>query len=80
MPQLLSLCSRALERQLLSPCAATTEAHVLQLLKPMCPRACALQQEKPPQREVLALQLESSSHSPQLEKVCEAMKTQHSQK
>ena len=32
--------------QLLSPCAATTEAHAL--------RACALQQEKPPQREAHA--------------------------
>ena len=28
--------------------------------KSMGPRACALQQEKPPQREVLAPQLESS--------------------
>ena len=27
-PQLLSLCSRARKPQLLSPCAATTEAHV----------------------------------------------------
>ena len=26
-PQLLSLCSRAQELQLLSPCATTTEAH-----------------------------------------------------
>ena len=42
-PQLLSLCSRALESQLLSPCATTTEA---------CePRACALQQEKTLQGE-----------------------------
>ena len=40
-PQLLSLCSRAREPQLLSPHATTTEAHV--------PRACALQQEKLPQ-------------------------------
>ena len=31
-PQLLSLCS---------------EAHELELLKPVCPRACALQQEEP---------------------------------
>ena len=38
-PQLLSLLSGALEPQLLSPHAATTEAHV--------PRAHALQQEKP---------------------------------
>ena len=40
-PQLLSLCSRACEPQLLSPQATTTEAHV--------PRARAPQQEKPPQ-------------------------------
>ena len=38
-PQLLSLCSRAWEPQLLT--------HVLQLLKPACPRAHALQREKP---------------------------------
>ena len=43
VPQLLSLSSRACEPQLLSPCATTTEARV--------PKACALQQEKPPQRE-----------------------------
>ena len=47
-PQLLSLRSKAGEPKLLSPHAATTEARA--------PRACALQQEKPPQREV---------HSPQ---------------
>ena len=40
-PQLQSLRSRAQEPQLLSPSATTTEARV--------PRACALQQEKPPQ-------------------------------
>ena len=41
VPQLLSLRSRAREPQLLSPCATTTET---------CePRACAPQQEKPPQ-------------------------------
>ena len=43
VPQLLSLCSRAHEPQLLSPRAATTEAHV--------PRAHAPQQEKPLQWE-----------------------------
>ena len=48
VPQLLSLCSRAREPQLLSPHAATTEAHV--------PRAHAPQQEKPPQWEACALQ------------------------
>ena len=40
-PQLLSLCSRAREPQLLNQCVATTEA--------CAPRACAPQQEKPPQ-------------------------------
>ena len=39
--------SRAQELQLLSPCAATAEAHE--------PRVCALQ-EKPPQREAYAPQ------------------------
>ena len=47
-PQQLSLRSRAREPQLLSPRAATAEAHV--------PRARALQQERPPQREARALQ------------------------
>ena len=47
VPQLLSLCSGAREPQLLSLRATTTEAHV--------PRARALQQEKPPQREARAL-------------------------
>ena len=43
-PQLLSLRSRAQKPQLLSPHAPTIEARV--------PRACAPQQEKPPQRRV----------------------------
>ena len=47
--QLLSLCSRAQEPQ---------------LLKSECPGACALQQEKPPQREAHTPRLESSPHSP----------------
>ena len=34
-----------------------------QLLKPAYSRACAPKQEKPPQREALAPQLESSLHS-----------------
>ena len=59
-PQLLSLCSRAGEPLLLS--------HVPQLLKPECPRACALKQEKPPQRETHTPQPESSPCGPQLEK------------
>ena len=52
---------RARKLQLLSPCAATTEA--------LAPRARPLQQEKPPRREACAPQLESSPGSPQLEKV-----------
>ena len=47
-PQVLSLCSRACDPQLLSPRATTTEAHA--------PRACAPQQEKPPQWEARAPQ------------------------
>ena len=47
-PQLRSLCSGACEPQLLSPRATTTEAHM--------PRACAPQQEKPPQWEACAPQ------------------------
>ena len=47
-PQLLSLCSRAREPSLLSPCATTTEAHV--------PGAHAPQQEKPLQWEAHAPQ------------------------
>ena len=47
-PQLLSLCPRAGEPQLLNPCASTTEAHM--------PTARVPQQEKPPQREAHSLQ------------------------
>ena len=40
-------------------------AHVPQLLKPECPRACVLQQEKPSQwEEAWAPQLENRPHSP----------------
>ena len=35
---------------------------------PLCPKACAPQQEKPPQWEACTLQLESSPCSPQLKK------------
>ena len=45
-----------------------SRAHVLQLLKPVCPTAYAPQQEKPPQRKGLTLQLEGSPDSSQLEK------------
>ena len=41
---------------------------VPQLLRPACPRACALQQEKPLQREAQALPQESSAHTLHLEK------------
>ena len=54
------MCPTASKSQRLSPHATTTEAHA--------PRACALQQEKPPQCEACAPQLESSPHSLQLEK------------
>ena len=61
MPQLLKpVSSRAHELQLLSLLATTIEA--------CAPKACAPQQEEPPQWEPHALQLESSSHMPQLEK------------
>ena len=60
MPQLLSLCFRAREPQLLSP-------QVPRLLKPACSRACAHQQEKPPKREDHTPRLESSPRLPQLE-------------
>ena len=41
-----------------------------QLQEAMCPRACALQPEKLLQWEARAPQLESSPHSPQLERAC----------
>ena len=64
--QLLSLCSRAQGPQ---------------LLKPMHPRACAPQQEKPLQWEAHDAQLQSSLYSPQLKKKAHAAtKIQHSQK
>ena len=44
-------------------------AHVLQLQKPMHPRACALQPEKPLQWEAGIRGLESNPYSPQLEKI-----------
>ena len=51
------------EPQLLSPSSRAQGPH---LLKPMCPTACALEQEKPPRWEANSLQLESSSRLPQL--------------
>ena len=70
VPQLLSLCSGARRPQLLSPRAATTEAHA--------PGACA------PQREATAMRspctaMRSGPRSLQLERACAAMKTQCSQ-
>ena len=72
MPQLLSLCSRAHEPQLLSPCATTTEARA--------PIARALQQEKPPQQEACAPQQKSTPAAATRESLRAAMKTQRSQK
>ena len=46
----------------LGPCTTTTE--------PVLPRALALQWERPPQGDACKQQLESSPHSPQLEKAC----------
>ena len=65
VPQLLSLCARNQEPQLLTP------AH---------PRACDLKQEQKLRWEARAPQLESNPHSPQLEENQQAVKTQHSQK
>ena len=63
----------------LEPVSHNYWAHVLQLLKPVCSRARALQQEKPLQWEAHAPQ--SSPHSLQLEKSPRtATKTQRSQK
>lgn len=49
--------------------AGQLSPHTPQLLKPVLPRTHALQQEKFPQGEAQALQLESSPCSPRLEKV-----------
>ena len=62
VPQLRSLCSGDRELQLLSPCAASTEARA--------PKACATQGEKPLQWEAQGPQLESSPRSPQPGKAC----------
>ena len=59
-PEQLTLCTAAIEPVLWSWRAA--------LLKPTCPRAGVLQQEKSRQREACSLQLESRIWSPQLEK------------
>ena len=73
-PQLLSLGSRA--------GSCNHWAHVPQLLKPVCPRACALKPENPLEWEAYALQIESSPPVPQLEKKPQQQQrpTQQSQK
>ena len=58
--------------QLLNSRAAAT--------KDLGPRACALEQEKPPQWEARPPHLESSPHWLQLRSACAAMKTQCGQK
>ena len=56
-------------------------AHTPQLLKPVCSKACALQQEKLLQLEAPHWNVRKSSPQlQQLEKACEATKTQHSQR
>ena len=70
--QLLSLHFRALEPQLLSPRATTTE--------PCAPRARAPQQEKPPQWEARAPQQRVALLAATRENLCAATKTQCSQK
>ena len=65
VPQLLSLCSRARERQLLSPRRA---------------RARAPQQEEPPQWEASSLQQRVVPTRQNYRKARTAVKTQHSQK
>ena len=55
-------------------------AHILQLLKPACSRAHALQQKKLLWWEACVLQLESSPSLLQLEKAHAATKAQHSHK
>ena len=52
----------------LDPGSCNYWAHGPQLLKPTCPRAHTLQQEKPPQRKARKAQLECSPRSLQLER------------
>ena len=53
----LSLCTRAWN--------CNYRTHVPQLLKPTCPRTCALQQEKPPHLEKAHLPQPEKAHEPQ---------------
>ena len=55
-------CSRATKLMGHNYRSLRSGARELQLQKPMCPRACALQPEKPPQWEARAAQLESRAH------------------
>ena len=57
-----------LQNCILEPASHNYWACMTQLLKPMCPTAHILQQEKPVQWEAHAPQLESSPHLLQLEK------------
>ena len=52
----------------LEPMSSSYWAHEPQRLRSVHPRAFVLQREKPPQWEAHSWQLESSPHSPQLEK------------
>ena len=63
--------NQARSRQTLTLCSSAREP---QLLKLACPRACALQQEKPPQCEAGAPQLESRPCSLQPEKSLHSIK------
>ena len=62
------------------PVSSNYWALKLQLLKPTCPRAHALQYENPPKWETLTLQLESSPDSDMRESPCVPMRTLCSQK
>ena len=68
-------CLRATKPVLRNDCGCALEprsrnywAHMSQLQKPVCPRACALQKQKPLQRKACTLQLERIPCPPQLEK------------
>ena len=66
----LSLCATNTEPAPQNPRAATTETILLKTTEAHAPRACGLQQEKPPQQGAQAQQLDSSLCFPQLEKSC----------
>ena len=64
----LSPCTTTIEPVALEPGGCNYQLHVPHLRQTARPRACALQQEKPPQWEAHAPQLESSLCLLQLEK------------